>query len=130
VANFTRGGVLTHLASAVAKMVTSEHVSKSIGRPVMRTNVGKILILFFLASFTHGQYLRETRTTDTGLPQNSVTGLAQTPDSYLRLTTNDGLVRFDGLPGLSHGMCQTHKDIINKDLLEFIQQAKQITATA
>jgi non-heme chloroperoxidase len=34
-------------------------------------------------------------------------------------------------PGLPHGMCQTHKDLINADLLEFIQQAQQIsTATA
>jgi non-heme chloroperoxidase len=28
-------------------------------------------------------------------------------------------------PGLPHGMCQTHKDVINADLLEFIQQAQQ-----
>ena len=34
-------------------------------------------------------------------------------------------------PGLPHGMCQTHKDVINKDLLEFVQQAQQTsTATA
>lgn len=34
-------------------------------------------------------------------------------------------------PGLSHGMCQTHKDVINKDLLEFVQQAQQTSkATA
>jgi non-heme chloroperoxidase len=28
-------------------------------------------------------------------------------------------------PGLPHGMCQTHKDLINADLLQFIQQAQQ-----
>lgn len=28
-------------------------------------------------------------------------------------------------PGFPHGMCQTHKDVINKDLLEFAQQAQQ-----
>lgn len=28
-------------------------------------------------------------------------------------------------PGFPHGMCQTHKDVINKDLLEFVQQAQQ-----
>ena len=28
-------------------------------------------------------------------------------------------------PGLPHGMCQTHKDLVNVDLLEFIQQAQQ-----
>lgn len=30
-------------------------------------------------------------------------------------------------PGLPHGMCQTHKDLINADLLEFILQAPQRT---
>ena len=34
-------------------------------------------------------------------------------------------------PGLPHGMCQTHKDVINKDLLEFVQQSQQTSkATA
>jgi non-heme chloroperoxidase len=33
-------------------------------------------------------------------------------------------------PGLPHGMCQTHKDLINADLLEFIQQAQQGTTKA
>jgi non-heme chloroperoxidase len=33
-------------------------------------------------------------------------------------------------PGLPHGMCQTHKDIINKDLLEFVQKAQQSSTTA
>lgn len=28
-------------------------------------------------------------------------------------------------PGLPHGMCQTHKDLINADLLEFIQKPQQ-----
>ena len=28
-------------------------------------------------------------------------------------------------PGLPHGMCSTHKDVINADLLQFIQQAQQ-----
>ncbi len=31
------------------------------------------------------------------MPQNSVTSIAQTADGYLWLTTNDGLVRFDGV---------------------------------
>jgi ligand-binding sensor domain-containing protein len=44
-----------------------------------------------------GQYRLDTWTTDNGLPQNSVTGLAQTPDQYIWFTTNDGLVRFDGV---------------------------------
>lgn len=33
-------------------------------------------------------------------------------------------------PGLPHGMCSTHKDLINADLLEFIQARQSSTATA
>jgi non-heme chloroperoxidase len=33
-------------------------------------------------------------------------------------------------PGLPHGMCQTHKDVINADLLEFVQQEKSFKQTA
>ena len=43
------------------------------------------------------QYRFDSYTTDNGLPQNGVRGIAQTPDGYLWFTTFDGLVRFDGL---------------------------------
>ena len=33
-------------------------------------------------------------------------------------------------PGLPHGMCQTHKDVINADLLEFIKKEQSKTQTA
>ena len=33
-------------------------------------------------------------------------------------------------PGLPHGMCQTHKDLINADLLEFIAKPKTSSQTA
>ncbi len=33
-------------------------------------------------------------------------------------------------PGLPHGMCQTHKDVINADLLEFIKREQSKTQTA
>jgi signal transduction histidine kinase/ligand-binding sensor domain-containing protein len=55
-----------------------------------------VLIFFALTLNTHAQYRLDTWTTDNGLPQNSITGLKQTPDEYLWFTTNDGLVRFDG----------------------------------
>jgi len=32
-------------------------------------------------------------------------------------------------PGFPHGMCQTHKDVINKDLLEFVQAQQSSKAT-
>lgn len=44
-----------------------------------------------------GQYRFDSWTTDNGLPQNSIRGIAQTPDGYMWFTTLDGLVRFDGL---------------------------------
>jgi signal transduction histidine kinase/ligand-binding sensor domain-containing protein len=34
---------------------------------------------------------------DKGLPQNTVSGIAQTPDGYLWLSTLDGVARFDGV---------------------------------
>src|SRR4051794_1601051 len=34
---------------------------------------------------------------DSGLPQNSVLSIAQTPDGFLWLGTEEGLARFDGL---------------------------------
>lgn len=42
------------------------------------------------------QYVHDIWTTESGLPQNSVLALAQTPDGYLWLGTEEGLVRFDG----------------------------------
>jgi len=44
-----------------------------------------------------GPYIHELWRTADGLPQNSVSSMAQTPDGYLWLATYDGLVRFDGV---------------------------------
>jgi signal transduction histidine kinase/ligand-binding sensor domain-containing protein len=43
------------------------------------------------------QYIHQGWNTSQGLPQNSVLALAQTPDGYLWLGTEEGLVRFDGV---------------------------------
>ncbi len=43
------------------------------------------------------QYLRRSWTSDQGLPQNSVQAIAQTPDGFLWLATQEGLARFDGV---------------------------------
>ena len=43
------------------------------------------------------EYLVDIWGTDEGLPNNTVTGIAQTPDGYLWCATYDGLVRFDGV---------------------------------
>ena len=43
------------------------------------------------------QYVRQSWGVDDGLPQSSVTALAQTRDGYVWLATLEGLVRFDGV---------------------------------
>ncbi len=43
------------------------------------------------------QYTHEIWTTDNGLPQNSINAIVQTPDGYLWIGTQEGLVRFDGV---------------------------------
>src|SRR5947209_6293582 len=43
------------------------------------------------------QYVHQSWQTEAGLPENSVYTMAQTPDGYLWLGAEGGLVRFDGL---------------------------------
>jgi PAS domain S-box-containing protein len=43
------------------------------------------------------QYVLDVWRIEDGLPQNSITAFAQTPDGYLWMATFDGLVRFDGV---------------------------------
>lgn len=43
------------------------------------------------------QYVHVVWDSDRGLPQNSVTAIVQTPDGYIWLGTQEGLVRFDGV---------------------------------
>ena len=43
------------------------------------------------------EYGFDVWTTANGLPQNTVTGVAQSPDGYLWISTFDGLARFDGV---------------------------------
>lgn len=42
------------------------------------------------------QYMQASWNSESGLPQNSVHGIAQTPDGFLWLGTEEGLARFDG----------------------------------
>jgi signal transduction histidine kinase/ligand-binding sensor domain-containing protein len=64
-------------------------------------NSGCFLLLLYLVSAlapeARAQYRFDHWTTDNGLPQNTVTGVVQTRDGYLWLTTFDGLARFDGV---------------------------------
>jgi signal transduction histidine kinase/ligand-binding sensor domain-containing protein len=45
----------------------------------------------------NNKFLQTQWTTENGLPQNSVTSIAQTPDGYLWIGTFGGLARFDGV---------------------------------
>ncbi len=57
-----------------------------------------IVFLICLKAITLAQeYGTDVWTTANGLPQNTVTGIVQTPDGYLWLSTFDGLARFDGV---------------------------------
>ena len=49
------------------------------------------------AAEINGNWLARSWQTDDGLPDNSVAGVAQTPDGYLWVGTPTGLARFDGL---------------------------------
>jgi signal transduction histidine kinase/ligand-binding sensor domain-containing protein len=44
-----------------------------------------------------GEFARRAWQTDSGLPQNTVHSIAQTPDGYIWVATEEGLARFDGL---------------------------------
>jgi signal transduction histidine kinase/ligand-binding sensor domain-containing protein len=57
----------------------------------------RVAVLCLVTGPLHAQTRVDRWTTDNGLPQNSVTGLTQTPDGYIWLTTQEGLVRFDGV---------------------------------
>jgi signal transduction histidine kinase/ligand-binding sensor domain-containing protein len=54
-------------------------------------------VLPVIGSDTSGEYLTDVWTADDGLPDSSVTSIAQTPDGYLWVGTYNGLVRFDGV---------------------------------
>ncbi len=59
---------------------------------------GFLLVLCpIFAVLTKAQYRSEIWTTETGLPQNSITAILQAKDGYLWFGTFGGLVRFDGI---------------------------------
>lgn len=70
----------------------------------MQISITSRLILLIVLGFVYSvvsisakDYSFKTWNTGNGLPQNSVLGMAQTPDGYLWIATQDGLARFDGL---------------------------------
>src|SRR5262245_22863046 len=55
------------------------------------------LLALTMAATAYAQPRLRTWNTATGLPQNTVHSIVQTPDGYLWLGTRDGLARFDGV---------------------------------
>lgn len=71
-----------------------------------RIRLGSVLLRIWMCAVTLAvgplpllaeDYSFDIWTTADGLPQNTVNGVAQTPDGYLWLATFDGLARFDGV---------------------------------
>jgi signal transduction histidine kinase/ligand-binding sensor domain-containing protein len=58
-----------------------------------------ILVALFSAFISNApaQYRSTQWTADTGLPQNMIRGITQTPDGYLWVATLNGVARFDGI---------------------------------
>ena len=71
-----------------ASAVHGQHVAVARGRPIPVDLSGEVAPVSWDA---------RAWTMDDGLPQNSVTSLAQTPDGFLWIGTYGGLVRFDGV---------------------------------
>jgi PAS domain S-box-containing protein len=61
--------------------------------------------------------VKSWRTID-GLPQNSVTAMAQTPDGYLWVGTRGGLARFDGVRFRNYGLADGLKGLSIRALLD------------
>jgi diguanylate cyclase (GGDEF)-like protein len=77
-----------------------------------------VIIIIFCFCFAEGleafgQYSFDSWTTESGLPQNGLREITQTPDGYLWFTTFDGLVRFDGVKFTAFNKTNTDGGIIN-----------------
>ncbi len=59
------------------------------------------------------QYVRQNWKIEQGLPQNSLSSIAQTPDGYLWFGSKEGLIRFDGINFLCYNNKNTPEFIVN-----------------
>src|SRR5207245_2220277 len=62
-----------------------------------RVLAGGFFLVALAATAEEPRWLTRPWLSDDGLPNNTVTGIAQTPDNYLWVATANGLARFDGL---------------------------------
>jgi PAS domain S-box-containing protein len=86
-------------------------------RWLLRCAIAGLGVLWFVSSAsaldpirTVSQYLHDSWGTERGLPGGSITAIAQTPDGYLWIGTDKGLIRFDGLS--FHQFERAHPDPI------------------
>ncbi len=70
---------------------------KSISLRCFWLPIAAFLCLFFCEDPVYPQFRFTQWTADSGLPQNIIRGIAQTPDGYLWIATLNGVVRFDGV---------------------------------
>ena len=82
-----------------------------------------VLCFAFCATAAAHEYSFDAWTTANGLPQNTVTGLVQTPDGYLWLSTFDGLARFDGVRFTIFDSANT-KGIVNNRFTHLLSTSK------
>src|SRR5436190_22546617 len=64
---------------------------------MVRIRAWGLIALLLLPASGWAQYRLDRFTTSNGLPQNTVSAIAQTPDGHLWFATFDGLVRYDGV---------------------------------
>ena len=82
---------------------SSAAVGSSVRMAFLRLALLQAVLAFVLSgaapapAATSPEYLIDTWQVDDGLPQSTVSCMAQTTDGYLWLGTFNGLVRFDGL---------------------------------
>src|SRR4051812_48848849 len=70
-------------------------------------------------------YLVDFWGTEQGLPNNTVTGIVQTPDGYLWCGTYDGTVRFDGVRFMRIGPDSTNREVTRVQCL-FVDHRGQL----
>ncbi len=76
------------------------------------------------------QYVHDSWTSNEGLPQDSINGIAQTPDGYLWLATQEGIARFDGTHFTIFDSGSTHGTIQNFVYTLFVDRAGTLWAGA
>ena len=65
--------------------------------PVFRASLSHCFLVCLLTCSASAQHRADHWTVETGLPQNIISGIHQTPEGYLWVATLDGLARFDGV---------------------------------